>query len=130
MKTIKFPLIPMAIVICMVIFSFSYGLTAKTGTGKELPAGVKAAIDKSCYGCHNSVSGNQKATEKLDFKSLDSLSRAQKIAKYKAISETIKNGEMPPKRFLDKNPDRKLTTDEAKSITNWYSGEIKELLKK
>ena len=95
-----------------------------------MPENVKAAIDKTCFGCHNTASQNVKSKEKLDFSTLNSLSKAVQIAKYKEISNTIQNGDMPPKRFLENNPDKKLTADEVKLIINWTEKEVKKLMKK
>jgi hypothetical protein len=95
-----------------------------------MPENVKAAIDKSCFGCHNTASQNAKSKEKLDFSTLNTLSKAVQIAKYKEISKTIQNGEMPPKRFLENNPDKKLTAEEIKLVTKWADKEVKKLMNK
>jgi hypothetical protein len=110
--------------------SFTVVNLDKGNAAKEMPGDVKAAIDKSCFGCHNTDAGNAKSKEKLDFKTLDGLSKAARLAKLRGISETIKKGEMPPKGFLERFPDKKLTPEEAKSVTKWADAEVKKLLKK
>jgi hypothetical protein len=94
-----------------------------------MPENVKAAIDKSCFGCHNTASQNVKAKEKLDFSTLNTLSKALQIAKYRGINETIQKGMMPPKKFLENNPDKKLTAEEIKLVTKWADKEVKKLMK-
>jgi hypothetical protein len=37
---------------------------------------------------------------------------------------------MPPKRFLEKNPDKKLTDEEIKILTEWVKKESASLLGK
>jgi mono/diheme cytochrome c family protein len=114
--------------ICFLSFTAEKLIREKTEKG--MPDEIKAAFDKSCYGCHNSDTGGQRAFDKLDLKKLDSLPRVQKIAKLKSIDEAVKNGEMPPERFLEKNPDKKLTSDEVKKLHSWIVSETKKLLKK
>ena len=95
----------------------------------NMPDNVKAIVDKSCFGCHNTGSQNEDAKEKLDFKTLDKLSMIKKIGKLKHILETVEEGEMPPKRFLERNPDKKLTDDEVKILTEWAKKEATSLIK-
>lgn len=100
-----------------------------TKTTVKMPDNVKVIVDKSCFGCHNTGSQNEDAKEKLDFKTLDELSMIKKIGKLKYIWETIEEGEMPPKRFLERNPDKKLTEDEVKILTEWAKKEAALLIK-
>jgi hypothetical protein len=112
------------------LLSFNVSRLNMNATTSEMPDNVKAAIDKSCFGCHNTASQNVKAKEKLDFSTFNTLSKAVQIAKYRDISKTIQNGEMPPKKFLEKFPDKKLTTDEVKIVVKWTEKEVKKLMKK
>ena len=112
------------------LLSFNISRLNTNGAAPEMPDDVKAAIDKSCFGCHNTASQNAKSKEKLDFSTLNTLSKAAQIAKYKGINETIQKGMMPPKKFLENNPDKKLTAEEIKLITKWADKEVKNLLKK
>ena len=112
------------------LLSFNISRLNTNVTAGGMPEHVKVAIDKSCFGCHNTASQNVKSKEKLDFSMLNSLSKAVQIAKYKEISNIIQNGEMPPKKFLENNPDKKLTADEVKLITKWTEQKIKKLMKK
>jgi hypothetical protein len=111
------------------LLSFNISQLNTNDDAGEMPEKVKAAIDKSCFGCHNTASSG-KAKEKLDFSTLNTLSKAVQIAKYRGISETIQKGMMPPKKFTDNNPDKKLTAEEIKLIPKWADKEIKKLLKK
>lgn len=96
---------------------------------KELPEQVKSIIDQSCFQCHNADSQNEKAREALDFKSLDELSKVKKITALKEIGEVVEKGEMPPKKFLERYPDKKLTEEQAKVLADWSKKEIDALLK-
>ena len=38
-----------------------------------MPENIKAIVDKSCFGCHNTASQHEDATEELDFKTFETL---------------------------------------------------------
>ncbi|MGM0622074.1 MAG: heme-binding domain-containing protein [Bacteroidota bacterium] len=94
----------------------------------EMPKDVKKVIEKSCFGCHNSDSKNEDAKEELDFKTLNDLSKVRKITKLRDIAEVIEEGEMPPKKFLENYPDRKLTEEDAELLTKWAKSEAAALI--
>jgi hypothetical protein len=95
----------------------------------KIPENVKAIIDKSCFGCHNTSSRNEDAKEDLDFKKLDGLSFIKKISAYKHIGEVVEENEMPPKRFLEKKPEKKLTDKEKEILIAWAKKEAETLVK-
>lgn len=95
----------------------------------SMPDDVKAVIDKSCFGCHNTDSKNDKAKEKLDLKTLDSLDKSKMIHALKKITDAVEEGEMPPAKFLEKFPDKALTDAEKKTLMSWAKNEAKSLMK-
>lgn len=95
----------------------------------NMPDDVKGIIDNKCFGCHNTDSKNDKAKEKLDLKTIDSLDKSKMIHALKEIAETVEENEMPPAKFLEKYPDKKLTDAEKKTLMNWANSEAKSLMK-
>lgn len=95
-----------------------------------VPDNVKAIIEKSCFGCHNTDSKNDKAKEKLDLKTFDALGKKEMIHALGEIAETVEENEMPPAKFLEKFPDKKLTDAEKKILIDWAKNEGKALMKK
>eukprot|EP00764_Aduncisulcus_paluster_P010217 gnl/Carplike_NY0171/3511_a4742_403.p1 GENE.gnl/Carplike_NY0171/3511_a4742_403~~gnl/Carplike_NY0171/3511_a4742_403.p1 ORF type:complete len:130 (+),score=13.01 gnl/Carplike_NY0171/3511_a4742_403:84-473(+) len=93
-----------------------------------MPENVKAIVDKSCFGCHNTDSRNEDAKEDLDFKTFDSLSKVKKIGVYRHIAEVLEKEEMPPKKFIERFPDKKLTEEETKILTEWVKKEAAALI--
>lgn len=89
---------------------------------------VKAVIEKSCFGCHNTDSKNDKAKEKLDLKTLDNLTTPKMIHALREINEVVEENEMPPEKFLAKYPDKKLSDAEKKLLMDWASKEAKALM--
>jgi hypothetical protein len=124
-------LIPGIIIILLFASTLSFATEKSTKPEEsKLPDNVKAIIDRSCFGCHNSDSKNEDAKEKLDFKKLDDLSVMKQISAYKHIGEVIEENEMPPKKFLDKRPEKKLSEDEKKVLMVWAKDEANALIKK
>ncbi len=94
-----------------------------------MPENVKAIVEHSCFGCHNTDSKNDDAKEKLDFKTLDDLSSFKKIGKYRDIVEVLEKGEMPPKKFLEKFPDRNISEEDSQILKNWVEEQANALIK-
>jgi len=95
-----------------------------------IPEAISNIFDKSCLGCHNSESSNDKAKEKLLIDKLPGLSKVKIVSKLDKILETVENNEMPPEKFLAKYPDKALTAEEAKQLRTWASSTSDSLLKK
>ena len=94
----------------------------------KMPENVKSVIDNKCMGCHNTDSRNDKAKEKLDFKTMEGLAKIKKIGTYNHIVESIEKNEMPPEKFLERYPEKKLSEEEAKLIMDWAKKEASSLM--
>jgi len=91
-----------------------------------LPADVKAVVQQKCYGCHNAESRNEKGKAKLDWDALESSKKSKALATMGKITETLEEGSMPPARFLESNPDKKLTEAEVATLMEWSTGKKKK----
>ena len=100
-----------------------------TGDEFTIPEDVSAIFDKSCFGCHNSESQAEKAIKKLVIDQMGELSKAKLVAKLGEIGDVVEKNEMPPEKFLQKYPDKALTSDEAKRLKEWTDSAANELLK-
>lgn len=126
---IKKSVLIIAVVCLFTAFSVNATVIPTDSKAPAMPDNVKAVIEKSCFGCHNADSKNDKAKEKLDFKAFDSLSKPKMIHAIKEIEETVAENEMPPAKFLERFPDKKLTDAEKKILLDWASSEAKALMK-
>ncbi len=120
--------------ISLLVFLFAAMFTTATenpvkAKAIDMPDDVKAVIEKSCFGCHNTDSKNDKAKDKLDLKTLGDLDKPKMIHALKEISEVVEENDMPPAKFLEKFPDKKLTDDEKKTLMNWADSQAKSLMK-
>jgi hypothetical protein len=97
--------------------------------GFAIPEDVNQIFEKSCFGCHNLESSNDKAKKKFMIDELSGLSKAKLVAALGNIGEVLEENEMPPEKFLAKYPDKALTDDEAKRLKDWAEETVNELMK-
>lgn len=88
--------------------------------GLNMPADVKTVIDNSCYGCHNTDSKNEKGKKKLNFDSFGTdYSAIKSGGKLKEVANVVTDGDMPPEKYLEHNPENALTEAQKTLLTDW-----------
>jgi uncharacterized membrane protein len=92
------------------------------------PDEVMAIIENKCMGCHNPDSRNEKGKEKLQWAQLAKMETEDLISKLDAMLEVLENGEMPPAKMLERNPDKKLTDQETKLLQKWADENLDRLI--
>ncbi len=80
---------------------------------------VNDIVQNKCYGCHSPQGRSDKAKEKLMWDDLPGLSPQEQSEKLESIQHVLEEGAMPPARFLEGNPDKKLTDKEAATMKKW-----------
>ncbi|HEY4786971.1 MAG TPA: heme-binding domain-containing protein [Bacteroidales bacterium] len=104
--------------------------TVKADSASVVYSGkLKTVIDNKCFDCHNPESRSEKARNKLDWTKLSSLSKVDQIAKLDKIVEVLDKEDMPPRKYIERKPEAKLTADEAKAIRDWAQKTSDTLLK-
>jgi hypothetical protein len=101
----------------------------QTDNGFTIDAKVKPIIDAKCLGCHSADSKNEKAKEKLIWANLSTIDKKAAASALDEVVEVVEKGEMPPAKFLERYPDKKLTDKEAKSLRKWADKSAGNLLK-
>lgn len=96
---------------------------------KIFPEAVQQIVQNSCFMCHNSGARGDDAKRDLSFDEWNSYSTVTKIAKLHEIQEQINENKMPPPRFLENAPDKKLTDAQKKTVVDWADQETKKLVK-
>lgn len=112
----------------MAAFLISGTLISNSSQSPGLPEDINKIVEKSCYGCHNTDSQNEDAKEELDFNTLNDLRKVKKITTLREIAEVLEKGEMPPKKMLEKYPDRKPTEEEIAAMIKWAKKESEALI--
>ena len=93
----------------------------------EIPEDVNTILKNHCFGCHNTESKNEKGKGKLTIDNLGELPTGKLAAKLSKIAEEVDEGEMPPKKFLEKYPEKGLSKKDKKKVINWAKAAAKEL---
>jgi len=113
----------------MAAFLISATLISNSSRSPEgLPDDISKIVENSCYGCHNTDSKNEDAKEELDFNTLNDLKKVKKITTLRDIAEVLEENEMPPKKFLEKYPDKKPTEKEKATLIKWAKKESEALI--
>ncbi|MGV6829322.1 MAG: heme-binding domain-containing protein [Flavobacteriales bacterium] len=134
MKSKKiFPLL--IVTVSLVLFSFSskktnYYSTISTTEIIEIPENIQTILDNKCMGCHSNESKGGKSKMKMNFDKLTNgdYTTGKIISKLEKINKVLTNEKMPPKKLLERFPDKKLTPDESQLILDWANKQKEALM--
>ena len=90
---------------------------------------VTAIVQDKCYGCHSEKGRSDKAKKKLMWDNVPGASMEDQEHALEEILEVVEEGTMPPSRFLEGNPDKKLTEKEAATLEKWATKMTKKISK-
>ncbi len=111
--------------ICLLIFlSFNQGNRADD----VIPEEVGAILTSSCIGCHNAEGRSEDAKNAVQFDTWDNYRVTKKIGILGKMGEVIEEGKMPPNKYLENNPDKKLTEEQQKLLLDWTKQESERLM--
>jgi hypothetical protein len=85
----------------------------------EVPEEVNQILVSSCYDCHSSAGQNDDAKKALNFESWDDYRLTKQIGLLGEIAEVIGEDKMPPSKYLEFKPDRKLSESQKELILKW-----------
>lgn len=92
------------------------------------PEDVQQILVSSCYDCHSSAGTNDDAKKAVNFEEWDGYRLTKKISILDEITEVIEEDKMPPGKYLESKPDRKLETAQKELILKWAEETSKALL--
>jgi len=92
------------------------------------PDQVNKVLVASCYNCHSTDAKNKDAREALNFEKWDDYRVTKKIGLLGKICELVEKDKMPPAKYLDNNPDRKLSDTQKQLICEWSKKETSSLM--
>jgi molybdopterin-biosynthesis enzyme MoeA-like protein len=93
------------------------------------PEEIMKIVINSCYDCHSGDSQNKMAKNALNFSIWSEYKTAKKVQLLNKMHEVIGEERMPPGKYLNNNPDKKLTGEQVITISKWTDEEADKLLK-
>ena len=93
------------------------------------PKEVAQILKTSCNDCHTGMKA-EKALKALNFDHWNKLAPFKKLHKLDEIAEEVKGLSMPPKKYIERHPDKKLNEKQIAIITKWVDTESEKLLEK
>ena len=108
----------------LLFLSFNQSRTANEG----IPEEIGAILKSSCYDCHTSGAKSEDAKKAVQFDLWDDYRVTKKVGMLGKIGEMVEEGKMPPKKYLENKPDRKLTEDQKNLLVDWTKKESERLM--
>jgi hypothetical protein len=85
----------------------------------QIPEEVSTVLESSCYNCHATGTRSEDALKALNFTDWEDYRTSKKVALLGDICQILEKGKMPPEKYLDRNPDKKLSDAQKKLICDW-----------
>lgn len=119
-KSILFSGTAIAVMVLAVVLSaFAPGSgKGNQDSGKAISEDVMKILNNSCSKCHTQ-GGSGAALANLNLTKWGNYDSAKQIKKATAICRTVQSGKMPPKSFINKNPQAVLTDAHKTLICSW-----------
>jgi hypothetical protein len=96
---------------------------------QDFPEEIAGILKSSCYDCHSKGAKSDKALKAVQFDIWEDYRLTKKIGLLAEIAEVVEEGDMPPKKYLENKPDRKLTDSQKKQLVDWTEKESERLMK-
>ena len=106
------------LIVCIASPVKAQGVQKEAEKSKPIPAAVTAILEKSCIGCH-SADGSSLAKMHVNFTEWGEYSAEELTSTGQDIAKILNKGKMPPKKFLKKYPEAKLTEEEKTTLIKW-----------
>ncbi len=115
----------------LITFLFSFSTVEKDDISDnsqsekvDIPEHILPIFKKSCFDCHSDEAKKILSKSKLNFDKLEELSEVKKIATLKKVEREIKEEKMPPKKYIQKNPEKNMTEEEKTMVFEWIKTEL------
>jgi len=95
----------------------------------KIPENISQILDNRCAGCHGTDSKNAKARLHFKVDELPDMKVSKLVGKLSKISEVVSKEKMPPKSFLNHNPDKAPTDEQRKILSAWADSTANSLAK-
>jgi hypothetical protein len=123
--TMKKPIIILAAGVFLML-SFSFINDSHPAT--SFPDDVVAILESACYDCHTTGAKSKDALKAVNYDEWDSYRVSKKVGLLGEICEVVEKGKMPPKKYLEHQPDKALTPAQKELLCSWAKKESEKLM--
>jgi len=111
-----------------ILFLSFQSFSPETPSEGVFPDEISSILKNSCYDCHSTANGSEKALKAVDFEQWDQYRLTKQIGLLGDIGKVVEEGKMPPGKYLEKKPDRKLSESQIKLLADWTKQEADKLM--
>jgi hypothetical protein len=111
-----------------ILFLFFQSFRAEPPSESVFPDEISTILKNSCYDCHTAANGSEKPLKAVDFEQWDQYRLSKQIGLLGDIGKVVEEGKMPPGKYLEKKPDRKLSEAQKKLLADWTKEEADKLM--
>ncbi|MEN8202639.1 MAG: heme-binding domain-containing protein [Bacteroidota bacterium] len=94
----------------------------------QIPEELSTLLVSSCYDCHTTGARSEDALKAVNFTDWEEYRVSKKVAVLGDICKVVEKEKMPPEKYLDRNPDKKLSDTQKKLICDWTKEAADKLL--
>jgi hypothetical protein len=98
--------------------NYSLSMSGSDTVSAAMPDSVRLMVEKSCMNCHSN-DGSALARGKLNFSKWDTYSLEKQFNKASKCCNELVKGDMPPKKWRAKNPDRIPSQAQIEALCRW-----------
>jgi hypothetical protein len=111
-----------------ILFLVSQSFRPDTSPEKLFPEEISTILKSSCYDCHYTGAKAEKALKAANFEEWEGYRAIKKIAVLGEICKVLEEGKMPPEKYLEQKPDKKLSEEQVKLLCEWTEQEAEKLM--
>ena len=111
-----------------ILFLFFQSFRPETPAADAIPDEISTILKTSCYDCHSTAKGSEKPLKAVDFEQWDQYRLSKQIGLLGDIGKMVEKGKMPPGKYLENKPDRKLSESQVKLLADWTKQEADKLM--
>jgi len=111
-----------------ILFLFFQSFRPEPLSESAIPDEISSILENSCYDCHSAAKGSEKPLKAVDFEQWDQYRLTRQIGLLGDIGKVLEEGKMPPGKYLEKNPDVKLSEAQQKLLSDWTRQEADKLM--
>ena len=111
-----------------IFFLFLQSFMSDHSEDQVFPDEISTILRLSCYDCHYTGATSEDAMKAVNFSEWEDYRLTKKVGTLGKICEVVEMDKMPPRKYLEHKPDRKMTEAHKKLLCEWTQKESDKLM--